>query len=72
MEGKLLKGVQAIDTGIHVDHAEELVVYLFIKGDTLVDLPLFGDCVVLGANEELHRPDNKSEEDIHPSPPYLG
>lgn len=33
MEGKLLKGVQAIDTGIRVDHLEELVVYLFIKGE---------------------------------------
>jgi len=67
---KIIETVCAIDIGIHVDHLEGLGVYSFEEWDILINLPLFGYCIVLGANEELHRPDNESEEDIHPPPPY--
>lgn len=68
---KTIETVQVIDTGIHVDHLEKSVVQWSKKWNALVDLPIFGYCVVLGANEKLHRPNNESKEDIHPSPPYL-
>ena len=42
-----------------------------MNSDELIYLPLLGD-IVFAAHEQLHRPNDQSEENVHPPPPDLG
>ena len=37
----------------------------------LIDFPFLRDNIVFVAHDELNGPDSQSEENVHPSPPYL-
>lgn len=61
MEGKSLK----------IQFVQIKMMRPFGKVDVLINLPVFCDNVILGANKELDRPNDKSKENVHPPPPYL-